>query len=95
MSRAVRDRLFGLFLLAGGGGMVAWTLHDIESNGRFSVKFLVVGCFVAALSPLILITGRPVDPETGKPPLWWNAIAVSLTLLGAAAGAGYSYYVSR
>jgi hypothetical protein len=95
MSAAVRARLGGLFLLVLGVGMVGYNLHTIAYDQTFSWKFFVVGGAGAALGPLLILAGRPVNPDTGHPVLWWNIASGILGALGAGLGAWYSYALTH
>lgn len=93
MSGALKFRLFAVALLLAGGGMVGSNVWQIERQGSFSLKLFVFGCAVLLMAPLWVVTGQPIDPETGKPPRWWNVASSALFILGGAAGAAISFAI--
>jgi hypothetical protein len=87
----MRDRLLGLLLFLGGAGMIGYNLHTIESDQTFLWKFFVLGGGAAALGLLMVVAGRPMNPETGKPVRWWAIASAILFTLGAGGGAWYAH----
>jgi hypothetical protein len=83
-------RRVGGFLFALSLALIAFDLYLLKSTGSFFPMVLIGSGGTLPVSIVMMVIGRPLDPATGKPLLWWNVLACVASFAGTAFGFWYS-----
>jgi hypothetical protein len=84
--RALIARLLAAFLFLLSGGMIAWHVWTPSAFDPSMPAFLVVAFAGIFAAPLVTIVGIPIDPRTGRQPLWFPIATSALAVTGVGMG---------
>jgi hypothetical protein len=66
--------------------MIAWHVWTPRAEGPYMPALLVLGFAGIFLAPLVTIVGVPIDPRTGRQPLWFPIAVSALGITGIGMG---------
>jgi hypothetical protein len=90
----MNPRANGALLLAVGIGLEGVNGATLVNDNTFYPKLVILGAALVPLGIWTLATGIAYDKNNPiKPPGWWTAGAVGLTLLGLAIGIGLTFWL--
>jgi hypothetical protein len=88
-------RMNGAVMLGIGIVMMAFNVWTLMDDATFYPKLVILGAAITPLGGWTLVTGISYDKNaTVKPPAWWTAGAVILTILGLIAGIAFTVMIS-
>jgi hypothetical protein len=89
-------RANGVVLVGVGIGVEALNGAFLANEGQFYPQLVIIGAVLVPLGGWMLITGMAYDKTSPtKPPAWWTAGAVVLTMLGLGVGIFISEWLQR
>ncbi len=80
--------MFGLGVL-----FVVVNLITIYAMGRYYPYLAVLVPVFLITGGFMLITGKPSDPNTGLPPMWWKVVLGILAVASLGAGAWLAFWL--
>ena len=91
----MHPRAGGALLLGIGVAMLGINGCTLANDATFYPKLVILGTTLLPLGGWTLVTGISYDKNsTVKPPAWWTAGAVILTIIGLIAGIGLTVMIS-
>ena len=73
-----------LFVLS--AAMIGWHVWTLRVDEPYMPALLVVGFTGIFLAPLVTIVDIPIDPSTGRQPLWFPIATSALGITGIGMG---------